>query len=206
MGRKRTGSEFTCPACGKLFYRPACQIKRQKQILGCSPACKGLLTMDGEHRICQQCGRSFYLNKSRAAKVAGLYCSNACNGLAVRKFVAVTCAWCKKDLLRPPNQLKPSPRLQLPKNHFCDRSCTLEWKRRFGPRAGRGAFSAKQKSQWMEACCRNCGATEELELDHIVPKFAGGKHTRDNAQTLCRTCNRNKFWKVDQYLYTFDRP
>jgi hypothetical protein len=39
-------------------------------------------------------------------------------------------------------------------------------------------------------CC--CGATERLEVDHIVAKYLGGSHRIGQLQTLCRTCNQNK--------------
>lgn len=37
--------------------------------------------------------------------------------------------------------------------------------------------------------CLNCGATEELTLDHICPLARGGTNGIDNLQTLCKTCN-----------------
>lgn len=43
--------------------------------------------------------------------------------------------------------------------------------------------------------CRNCGkggGEKDLEIDHVYPVSKGGKSTRDNLQTLCRTCNLKK--------------
>lgn len=40
--------------------------------------------------------------------------------------------------------------------------------------------------------CAHCGATENLEVDHIRPVSLGGSNDRDNLQALCRTCNRKK--------------
>lgn len=37
--------------------------------------------------------------------------------------------------------------------------------------------------------CRSCGATEDLEMDHIRPIHRGGKHSLENAQTLCHGCH-----------------
>lgn len=200
MGRKRTGLDYLCPICGKTFYRPASQIRRQKEILTCSFACRGILKTDGERRNCKQCGKEFYLGKARAKRVAGLYCSNTCNGLAINKKTIIQCAWCKANLERAPWELRTK------KRHFCNITCTHEWKRRYGTDRGRGAFTAKQKREWMEPCCRRCGSTKNLQLDHIIPKFAGGSNTRDNAQTLCRTCNKDKFWLEDQFKFSPDLP
>lgn len=40
--------------------------------------------------------------------------------------------------------------------------------------------------------CVRCGATENLTLDHIHPQLYGGRHTMDNLQVLCRSCNSSK--------------
>jgi 5-methylcytosine-specific restriction endonuclease McrA len=40
--------------------------------------------------------------------------------------------------------------------------------------------------------CRQCGATENLTLDHIVSIASGGTSDVSNLQTLCRSCNVKK--------------
>ena len=40
--------------------------------------------------------------------------------------------------------------------------------------------------------CKNCGAKEELQYDHIIPFSRGGNDTIDNLQILCRSCNLTK--------------
>jgi diadenosine tetraphosphate (Ap4A) HIT family hydrolase len=43
--------------------------------------------------------------------------------------------------------------------------------------------------------CELCGISKEekaLEVDHIIPKSAGGEDSIDNYQALCFTCNANK--------------
>lgn len=47
--------------------------------------------------------------------------------------------------------------------------------------------------------CFYCGTkvTEEnATLDHMVPQFKGGKHTRENLKTACLTCNSIKSGKT----------
>jgi 5-methylcytosine-specific restriction endonuclease McrA len=46
-----------------------------------------------------------------------------------------------------------------------------------------------ERDEWE---CLLCHATENLEVDHIVPKSKGGHAVVDNLQTLCRECNRAK--------------
>ncbi|WP_436987722.1 HNH endonuclease [Streptomyces sp. enrichment culture] len=40
--------------------------------------------------------------------------------------------------------------------------------------------------------CRVCGATSELQFDHVIPVAMGGSSEADNLQLLCGTCNRRK--------------
>lgn len=40
--------------------------------------------------------------------------------------------------------------------------------------------------------CRRCGSTEDLTIDHKIPRSRGGTNDEDNLQTLCRRCNSAK--------------
>lgn len=40
--------------------------------------------------------------------------------------------------------------------------------------------------------CANCGATENLEADHIIPVKDGGTHSAENMQCLCSSCHKEK--------------
>lgn len=40
--------------------------------------------------------------------------------------------------------------------------------------------------------CRLCGATVELQFDHVIPVSFGGASTPENLQVLCGPCNRRK--------------
>lgn len=47
-----------------------------------------------------------------------------------------------------------------------------------------------------EHACRGCGATEDLQIDHVFPWSLGGRHGLDNLQVLCGPCNRRKGARV----------
>jgi hypothetical protein len=40
--------------------------------------------------------------------------------------------------------------------------------------------------------CANCGSTQDLTVDHIIPVSKGGGNERSNLRTLCRPCNSSK--------------
>ncbi len=40
--------------------------------------------------------------------------------------------------------------------------------------------------------CLYCGTTEDLTLDHVLPKSRGGKTSWDNLATACKRCNSRK--------------
>lgn len=44
--------------------------------------------------------------------------------------------------------------------------------------------------------CVDCGDTESLEFDHIIPHSKGGATSVENLQLLCRPCNRTKSNKI----------
>lgn len=40
--------------------------------------------------------------------------------------------------------------------------------------------------------CVECGTSERLTLDHIVPRSKGGTSEQSNLQTMCKPCNERK--------------
>lgn len=50
-------------------------------------------------------------------------------------------------------------------------------------------------------CCAYCGATEELQVDHIYPYSKGGAHSIENFQPLCRACNYAKRDKTEEEYF-----
>lgn len=45
--------------------------------------------------------------------------------------------------------------------------------------------------------CQYCGKeTKQLTLDHVIPRYRGGKHAWDNVVSACILCNRRKAGKT----------
>jgi len=58
---------------------------------------------------------------------------------------------------------------------------------------------AKESLLKEKPCCAVCGATDNLELDHIIAVSFGGSDDMDNFQLLCHKCHRDKTrqeWKM----------
>ena len=46
--------------------------------------------------------------------------------------------------------------------------------------------------------CRWCNTTENLTIDHIIPKSMGGSDEKSNKQVLCRGCHNEKERRVQK--------
>lgn len=54
-----------------------------------------------------------------------------------------------------------------------------------------------------DGACMWCGATEELDVDHVVPLSEGGSSEPENLQTLCHDCHE---WKTGRPIPDAHRP
>lgn len=45
--------------------------------------------------------------------------------------------------------------------------------------------------------CNEVGDYEDLTIDHVMPRVAGGRTTWENCVTSCKTCNGNKGHKIN---------
>lgn len=60
---------------------------------------------------------------------------------------------------------------------------------------GRARISSEVKRIVFErdgGACAKCGATADLQFDHIIPVSRGGNSSAANLQVLCGSCNRKK--------------
>lgn len=173
--KKRKGEEITCIVCGKKVYKRPYDLKRGGGKV-CSPKCnaiarsKGLIKWKpphppktGEEIACVICGKKVYRKRSYIDRGINKTCgSKACLSAYGRLQLGL-------DPLKPENIGK--------ERHQVDK--TTVW-------------LPSQKKAWLDTKCAICGSTENLQLDHIVPVFLGGKTERDNAQTLCAICHMKK--------------
>jgi hypothetical protein len=82
-----------------------------------------------------------------------------------------------------------------------DRFGHLLWKRepQPGKRPSRPTIPADVRAAVFDRdgrACVECGAREDLALDHIYPWSLGGPDTVENLRVLCRSCNSKKGARV----------
>ena len=70
--------------------------------------------------------------------------------------------------------------------------------RRRAQKKGNGVFTITKKfmRNLYNSPCLFCGASDEIEADHIIPIIKGGRHSEGNLQPLCMPCNRSKNSKL----------
>lgn len=192
----KKGQDTNCPNCGILFYRFPSAIKNGRDFT-CSRECAARVFRDkGTEVPCKTCGVHFYRRKSLADKGYANFCSKECWGADRSNKIECTCVQCGEAFLREHHAVTKAGG-----GKFCTRSCADKFKRKLRKRGELNMFTNWQKREWLAVECAKCGDTDRLELDHIHPRFAGGEATKENAQTLCRPCNRKKFWTDDYPLY-----
>lgn len=66
--------------------------------------------------------------------------------------------------------------------------------RRRALKAGNGEHLILEKElrRLYDSPCVACGATENMQLDHVIPIEKGGRTSIGNSQPLCRSCNASK--------------
>ncbi len=63
---------------------------------------------------------------------------------------------------------------------------------RDGQAAMSGTIREWQKEQDLPKECVFCGAKENLEVDHLIPRSRGGSDSADNTVWSCSTCNASR--------------
>lgn len=148
-------SNYSCPNCGKEYYRCPSTIKQNRDRT-CSRLCAAeYFRNKGVWKECPVCTKRFYQKPSVAKLGYGNFCSHECWGSTRKTPIG---------------------------------SLNTRWSR-------------QQMAEWKDSKCARCGSTDNLELDHIFACSLGGKSTRENCQTLCKTCNLRK-WQLED-LPTF---
>ena len=144
---------------------------------------------------CPVCGAPFYQHLSQATQGYGNYCSKLCWAQTRKLRETYDCVVCGEPFERTRWQIKKGY------TKVCSSGCMAIWRRGKRPGTRDAMFTIWQKRAWIDDACAHCGAADDLQLDHIFPRFAGGKPTRENAQTLCRQCNLKKYWEEDLPKY-----
>lgn len=183
---RRNGQTFTCPHCGDEFYRKASFIKRG---------------------ITKTCGKRECISVSMSKENNPFWGKEHSEEVLSKLREAKTATPRKKT--GPPKGYKHTPEARAKMSE----ALRLRWatnrdamlsKFQTPPKPReeqryRKNFTPWQRKNWKSDKCLWCEATEDLVLDHVVAVVDGGLNIKENAQTLCRTCN---IWKA---VY-IDRP
>jgi HNH endonuclease len=178
-----------CGYCNKEFWAVHSYNKN------CSQECGYESRRGGLTYTCGICKIQFYSKKPRK------YCSTKCFGESnVKDKVECTCKTCGKIFHKFPCDIP------LGRGNFCSIECRAKnysgerhhnWKGGISPQVEKDRKAAGSKP-WRNAClkrdnyqCVQCGSTEHLEVDHIMPwaLFPRLRFEVSNGRTLCHDCH-----------------
>jgi len=173
----------------------------------CSIECTWELNRKSVELECDNCNSTYEVDPQR--KDDSQYCSHECYWDDMYwGSEKLKCDNCSCEFERDVRKIKRSNSNRA----FCSNECWIDFgtRVRIGDsdtiyRAVRdmlphesswGVYARKNKS----GECEMCGATDNLQLHHIVPLLAGGCHGAWNEMTLCASCHAGK---VEPYTKTF---
>ena len=211
MEKRYTGFvDVKCAECGRMFITRAAEVKRGYGRF-CSRSCASIYgnrerSPHGTDKVtlsCDYCGVEFErlpsaCNKAKKNKHENSYCSKVCaiNGTGLRKrekHKALAenkdCPYCGEEF-----STYNKPKEQV----FCSVTCARASRR--GENYGKNGWLSKRfKILHRDGFrCVYCGKSTRdgdevrLEIDHIVPRAAGGSNGIDNLVTACWECNNGK--------------
>ena len=185
---RRTGREFPCSVCGKMFYRRGSQIARGITKTCGAPECKSK-SMQGD--------RNPFWGKDHTPEV--------------RERISTSRLKYRKKRMAPPKGYRHTPEARAAMSaavrerwrinrdkmmaHWNNKPTKPRNEQRY-----RYCFTRWQRQNWTDTKCLWCDAADDLVLDHIIPVMCGGRNEQSNAQTLCQPCNLWKMKHVDRPL------
>lgn len=190
----------SCKVCGEPFKVYASYLKKSPSYgVYCGRKCRAVEQLRGTERECPTCGKKFLARASQIKQGFGNYCSKPCFSETQKKRKTFTCIVCDGQFERTDYQIAKGY------TRICSKACHDQAKRKLTTHGGGrvNLFTQWQKREWKKDQCGVCGQTHDLQLDHVIPRFAGGLTTKENAQTLCRKCNRQKYWREDLPYYSW---
>jgi 5-methylcytosine-specific restriction endonuclease McrA len=140
---------------------------------------------------CPTCKKLYYRGPSSVRRNRDWTCSRYCAARYFRdKGKFVECPVCSELFWQRRSVAK------LGYGNYCSHECWGSTRKTpIGEHENK--WSSEQLANWKDSKCGRCGSTENLELDHIIARSLGGLATRENCQTLCKTCNNRKFQLED---------
>lgn len=179
-------------------------------------------------RICEYCGEVFIPTKSTNQN---RFCSRTCYWQAKRKHHAKPCAFCGDMFIPQSGNVKhcshscaqKSKRTYKVCKHcgatylsgrksrdkFCSHRCYASYaKFAVVPRKGKDFTRATKRLilNRDQHQCVICGATAQLQIDHVIPAALGGDNYIWNGQTLCVSCHNRKSRRQRKIIMSRPQP
>lgn len=193
---------YICVHCGEPFCR---KIRSSARCSGkyCSIKCQQEHREKKIKRVCENCGKEFYIWPSRLDQNRGRFCSKHCanvmfkGGVSLGRKVTVTCDFCGKPFERHVSRFNKEGK-------FCTSECYGKWKSLTHPRKGRvrlyycKLFDEPLRESVRERFgrkCYLCGKSEEdngrkLDVHHCdYNKSAGCAGHSWSLIPLCHSCH-----------------
>ena len=152
---------------------------------------------DGRHCWCHACKKAYYAQKSREwrEKNRERDCQNQRNRRKDPENLKKLREWMREYRAANREHVRALERARQAREY-----ATPEGKARIQEHKRRRALGISEASPEVTARvaeiytepCVYCGATNRIEVDHIIPLSRGGKHELDNLAPACRSCNASK--------------
>ena len=194
--RKRV--TLSCKQCGGAFELTHGAVRARTKAGSapkfCSTGCMGLANIDPTCRIeakCEACGKNFTHLRGRPRK----NCNRSCGHQATVR----SGAWTSNPDVEARRQYFRAYRARNAEKLNADSAKYARQNRPYRnflqqQRRAAGTLTFDEWCAIIEAakCCAHCGATDQLQVDHILAVAKGGKTERNNLQVLCKPCNISK--------------
>ena len=130
---------------------------------------------------CKYCKKEFVGQQSK------IYCSKICNNLNNRDKMASHLSLITKKCLNCQKSFNTRISYQV----YCSSKCH-NLSRKWNIWRDLREYIQERDNFTCQKCGFQAKTHADIDVDHIIPLYKGGKHTSDNLQVLCQKCHKEK--------------